>query len=51
VPDHAKRADPSGVSRKLMQLLWGSGELEMPDTDGTKLLEHVADELDPHAVR
>jgi hypothetical protein len=57
VPEGAKHADPAGGARKLMKLLWGRshgrhlfrGELEMPDTDGTKLLERAADELNPYA--
>ena len=56
VPRGAERANPSAMFRTLIRDLWGHsrgrhllrGELHMPDTDGTKLLERVADELNPY---
>lgn len=57
VPAGAERADPTKMVRTLVRDLWGRsrgrhlfrGDLHMPDTDGTKLLERVADELNPYA--
>jgi MFS family permease len=56
VPAGAERANPTAMTRTLVRDLWGRsrgrhlfrGDLHMPDTDGTKLLERVADELNPY---
>lgn len=57
VPPGARRAAPARMVKTLIRVLWGSsrgrhllrGELALPDTDGTKLLERVSDELNPYA--
>ncbi len=56
IPKAAKYARPAYGAKILARILWGSsrgrhlfrGELDMPDTDGTKLLERVSDELNPY---
>jgi hypothetical protein len=56
IPKGAERADPNGMARTVVRVLWGRshgrhlfrGDLKVPDTDGTKLLERIADELDPY---
>ncbi len=57
VPPGARRANPGRMVKTLVRVLWGTsrgrdllrGELAAQDTDGTKLLERVSDELNPYA--
>jgi MFS family permease len=60
LPAHARTADPRRGGRILMAILWGRdgedrklfrGELNKHEVDGTALLEHVADELNPYMHR
>ncbi|MEX2394821.1 MAG: MFS transporter, partial [Actinomycetota bacterium] len=59
-PPHARRADPKRGGAILMKILWGRdsedrklfrGDLAGHEVDGTALLEHVADELNPYMQR